>query len=107
MGEEKPTGADVPYVPKGFTERTILEIGSSEDFIVFLYNAGATTALSALQTAPPSVTPKELAWMLHQNFPKVIEAAYKELTRTLFSDCDHSETKEPFSKRSERDDESC
>lgn len=107
MGEEKPTGADVPYIPKGFTERIILEIGSSEDFIVFLYNAGATSALSALQTAPHSVTPKELAWVLHQNFPRVMEAAWKELKRTLFPDCKYSNIEEPLSKRSERDDEAC
>lgn len=107
MGEEKPTGADVPYIPKGFTERTILKIGSSEDFIVFLYNAGATSALSALQTAPHSVTPKELAWVLHKNFPRVMEAACKELKRTEFPDCEPPNIEELFQKKSERDDEAC
>lgn len=60
MGEEKPTGADVPYIPKGFAQAVLDELGSSEDSLIHIFNAGVGVGLSVIENAEGPVTPESM-----------------------------------------------
>lgn len=60
MGEEKPTGADVPYIPKGFAQAVLDKLGPSEDSLIHIFNAGVGVGLSVIENSEGPVTPESM-----------------------------------------------